>query len=180
MPVALCPRRRRSLPSQPFPEEPLQPAPPVLSPKHCAPGPQPEPQGRANGGWWQNGVPLVSTWAPCLLLTAPALQTPRRHQLLFWALLCPQLRAPRCGRRAPFFILKAFCFKGVLEGLTLTSWDPGVFVLHSLGTGSGQFGGVGSGGGGGRGRVVVEDPLLLQGNPPLPVASEGCVGALGA
>lgn len=97
------------------------------------------PQGRAKGGWWQNGVPLVSTWAPCLLLTAPALQTPQKHQLLFWALLCPQLRAPRCGRQAPFFIFKAFCFKGVLEGLTLTSWDPGVFVLHSLGTGSGQL-----------------------------------------
>ena len=32
----------------------------------------------------------------------------------------------------------------------------------------------------GQGRVVVEDPLLLQGNPPLPVASEGSVGALGA
>ena len=118
--VALCPRWGR-LPSQPVPEEPLQPAPPVLSPKHCAPGSQPEPQGRAKGGWWQNGVPLVSTWAPCLLTSLPW-----RRQLLLWALLCPWLRVLRCGRQAPFFTFKAFCFQGVLEGLTLTSWDPSV------------------------------------------------------
>ncbi|XP_017897878.1 PREDICTED: ras-GEF domain-containing family member 1A isoform X5 [Capra hircus] len=66
--------------------------------------------------------------------------TPRRRQLLLWALLCPGLRAPRCGCRAAFFTFKPFCFEGVLEGLTLTSWDPSVCVLHSLGTGSGQFG----------------------------------------
>ena len=129
---------------------------------------------------------MVAEWGPSgehlgsLPSHAPALQTPRRRQLLLWALLCPWLRVPRCGCQAPFFTFKAFCFQGVLEDLTLTSWDPSVCVLHNLGTGSGQFGVVGSGGGGGWGRVLVEDPLLLQGNPPLPVASEGCVGTMRA
>ena len=111
---------------------------------------------------------MVAEWGPSgehlgsLPSHAPALQTPRRRQLLLWALLCPWLRVPRCGRQAPFFTFKAFCFQGVLEDLTLTSWDPSVCVLHNLGTGSGQFGVVGSGGGGGRGRVVC---TAVQGGP---------------